>query len=166
MNSNYADYKPLARTEGLVIQELPDEVLVYDLERDKAHCLNQTAALVWKYCDGKTRVAEIAEKLSKVTGLPADEDVIWLALRQLSKAQLFPDIATYARGKGNINRRDVIRRIGIGAIAALPIITSVLAPTAHAAISCEGPTCSGVGPNGGCEAPCICNGAPGNCISI
>jgi hypothetical protein len=32
--------KPLARKEGLVIQELPDEVLVYDLDRDRAHCLN------------------------------------------------------------------------------------------------------------------------------
>ena len=39
---------PRAHTDGLVIKELPNETLVYDLKTDEAHCLNQTAALVWK----------------------------------------------------------------------------------------------------------------------
>ena len=47
---------PRARKEGLVVQDMPDELLVYDVDRHKAHCLNQTAALVWKRCDGKTSV--------------------------------------------------------------------------------------------------------------
>jgi len=46
---------PRARKDGLVIKELVNETLVYDLERDEAHCLNQTAALVWK-----TTVAKMA----------------------------------------------------------------------------------------------------------
>ena len=33
---------PLAKTDGLVVQELPDELLVYDLEKNKAYDLNQT----------------------------------------------------------------------------------------------------------------------------
>ncbi len=44
---------PRARKEGLLIQELPEEVLVFDLSTAKAHCLNHTAALVWRRCDGK-----------------------------------------------------------------------------------------------------------------
>ena len=56
---------PRARTDGLVINELTDEVLVYDLKRDKAHCLNAAAASVWKQCDGRTTVAEIARRLSE-----------------------------------------------------------------------------------------------------
>ncbi len=44
--------RPLARKADLVTKEVADEVLVYDLKSHKAHCLNQTAALVWKYCDG------------------------------------------------------------------------------------------------------------------
>src|ERR1700675_4268578 len=77
---------PLARREGLVIQELPDEVLIYDRERDKAHCLNQTAALVWKYCDGKTSVADMSRKLAReLDSAPIDEKVIWYALDQLSE---------------------------------------------------------------------------------
>ena len=30
---------PQARTDNLVIRELDDETLVYDMERDEAHCL-------------------------------------------------------------------------------------------------------------------------------
>ena len=56
---------PHARSEGLVITDLDDEILIYDKERDKAHCLNQTAALVWKYSDGKRSVAEIAQRHGK-----------------------------------------------------------------------------------------------------
>ena len=55
--------KPHARKEGLVVKELPDELLVYDLERHRAHCLNPTAALVWKHSDGQTSVEEIATLL-------------------------------------------------------------------------------------------------------
>ena len=36
--------KPTRRTEGVVVTELMDEVLVYDLERHRAHCLNPPAA--------------------------------------------------------------------------------------------------------------------------
>jgi hypothetical protein len=44
---------PCARKAGLVIQDMPDEVLVYDLDTNKAHCLNKSAAFVWRSCDGK-----------------------------------------------------------------------------------------------------------------
>ena len=54
---------PEARKEGLVVQHLSDEVLVYDQQRHKAHCLNETAALVWMRCDGKTTVVSMAQEL-------------------------------------------------------------------------------------------------------
>ena len=37
---------PHARTKDLVIRELGDETLIYDLANDRAHCLNETAAFV------------------------------------------------------------------------------------------------------------------------
>ena len=40
---------PRARQDELVVEELPDETLVYDLKRHKARCLNRTAALVWQH---------------------------------------------------------------------------------------------------------------------
>jgi len=83
---------PRARREGLVIQELPDEVLVYDRERDKAHCLNQTAALVWGYCDGRTTVPMMARHLERdLKTNKVDEKIVWYALDQLSNDQLLEE---------------------------------------------------------------------------
>jgi hypothetical protein len=53
-----------------VIQELPDETLVYDLQRNRAHCLNRTAALVWRHCDGQATVADLARSLKDTLNLP------------------------------------------------------------------------------------------------
>src|SRR5713226_10408745 len=83
-----AQTKPLARREGLVIQELPDEVLVYDLERDRAHCLNETAAFVWERCDGRTTTGEIARSLGKKVNASVDEKVVWFAIDQLGRNHL------------------------------------------------------------------------------
>ena len=127
--------KPLARSEGLVVQELSDEVLVYDLERDKAHCLNQTAALVWKYCDGKTTVSEIARILFQESGLLADEEVVWLGLRQLNKFDLLQEQMAPSAGPALISRRELGRRLGAVAASSLPLIVSVVAPTAAQAAS-------------------------------
>ena len=65
---------PIARKNGLVVQEVPDEVLVYDLDTNKAHCLNKTAAAVWQSCDGKTSVPEIAKFLSSEMGTKVDDN--------------------------------------------------------------------------------------------
>lgn len=52
MNIPNDPHNPMARQSGLVVQEMPDEVLVYDMDTNKAHCLNQSAAFIWKSCDG------------------------------------------------------------------------------------------------------------------
>lgn len=74
---------PISRQKRLVIQELPDEVLIYDLDRDKAHCLNQAAAFVWRQCDGRTTVAEALARFEDEFGVDADQAMIWLAVDQL-----------------------------------------------------------------------------------
>ena len=74
---------PIARNNGLVIQEMPDEVLVYDLDSNKAHCLNETAAFVWKSCDGSNSVADIVREFETNAGGRVSEDFVWLAIDQL-----------------------------------------------------------------------------------
>ena len=49
---------PKAKTERLIVTKIEDETLVYD--HGRASCLNEFAARVWRECDGKTSVAEIA----------------------------------------------------------------------------------------------------------
>ena|ERR1700682_5805620 len=82
------------RKDGLVIEELPDEVLVYDLKRDKAHCLNPIAALVWRHRDGETSMAEMIEVLSAELKTPVDEKLVWCALDQLEKSHLLQERLT------------------------------------------------------------------------
>jgi hypothetical protein len=128
---------PHARKEGLVIQELPGELLIYDLNSHKAHCLNLTAAFVWKHCDGKTTVAQIAARLQKEFDATVDESSIWLALDQMQKSHLLRErIARPSDGKRN-SRREVLRKAGLAATVGLPLITSILAPTAKAQASCR-----------------------------
>ncbi|HYJ90305.1 MAG TPA: PqqD family protein [Pyrinomonadaceae bacterium] len=122
---------PAARKSGLVVQEMPDEVLVYDLNTNKAHCLNQTAAKVWMACDGKTPVSEIAKHF----GSGANEDLVWLAIDQLSENDLLErEVVTKFKGQ---SRREVIKKIGLASIIAVPVIASLVAPqNALAAASC------------------------------
>jgi len=160
---------PVARKEGLVIQEMSDEVLVYDLDTNKAHCLNQTAATVWKNCDGRNSVADISKIFGSQSGRAIDEDLIWLAIDQLNEKNLLADEVT-ARFAGE-SRREVIKKVGLAAVVALPIVTSLVAPKSVSAQSrCANPACEcnlNVRP---CTNPggCACNSMTGtsNCPSI
>lgn len=157
-----AGINPQARREGLVIQELPDEVLVYDRERDKAHCLNQTAALVWGYCDGKTTVSTMARHLERdLSADVVDEKIVWYALDQLSKDHLLDDGFVAPTMLSGMSRRQMVRVMGIAAVIAIPLVTSIIAPTpAQAATgSPTGAPCSS-------PAECLsfsCSTGPASC---
>jgi hypothetical protein len=128
-------WQPQVRLEGLLQRELPaGELMVYDTERHKAHSLNRTAALIWRHCDGNTNVGELVTLLRKLD-LPADSDVVWLALSRLSKAHMLQEQPT--RPPEGISRRQVMRKLGIvgGLSFLLPAITSIVAPTAARAES-------------------------------
>ena len=139
MKHNNQQTKPLARKDGLVIQELPDEVLVYDLERDRAHCLNQTAARVWQSCDGKSSPAKIAQTLSHDANRKVDETIVWLALEQLQRNHLLHQKVTFPSALTGINRRAMIKSLGIAAAITLPLVTSIVAPTPVQAATLLGP---------------------------
>ena len=130
---------PIARKDGLVIQEMPDEVLVYDLNTDKAHCLNQTSAFVWKSCNGDNTINDIAELFENHSGTEINKDLIWLAIDQLSEKELLEEeISSNLSGQ---SRREVIKKLGLATVVALPLISSLAAPTsvlAAASCACTG----------------------------
>ena len=130
---------PRLRADGLVIHELPDEVLVYDKVRDRAHCLNQSAALVWRACDGQRAPEEIARKLSTQLTVAVPEDVVLLALAQLEEIHLLEQLETIPTSFAGMSRRQMARSLGVTAAVALPVITSILAPTPAQAATCIAP---------------------------
>ena len=124
------DNLPVARKEGLLIERLSDEVLVYDLARKKAHCLNQAAALIWDLCDGKTGVAEMTRILRVSLNAPVNEELVWFGLREIGKKHLLEKEVTPPGIKFNVSRRELIRKIGLA--ISVPLVVSVLAPKASA----------------------------------
>jgi hypothetical protein len=149
---------PVARKTGLVIQEVPDEVLVYDVETNKAHCLNRTAAMVWRSCDGTRSISDIAAHVGSISGESVTDDLVWLAIDQLNSNDLLEK--SIRADFNGLSRRDVIKRIGLTSMVALPVIASLVAPpTAMAAASCicnEDVDCLSV-ENQGCPST-TCNG--------
>lgn len=143
--------KHTARKEGLVIQEMPDEVLVFDLETNKAHCLNETAAFVWKACDGKNSVADITKLFGNQSGTSVPEDLVWLALDQLKEKNLIENTAEIVVDYNGMSRREVIRKVGLASVVALPLISSLVAPTAVIAQT----SCTSNSRSNGC--PCESN---------
>ena len=87
----------------LVMKEMPDEVLIYDLKHHKAHCLNQTAALVWRHCDGETSITVIAQALSQELRTTIHEEVVWITLEQLSRSQLLAHSLSKPAAMANVS---------------------------------------------------------------
>jgi hypothetical protein len=143
--------RPVARRDGLLIRELPDELLVYDQGQHRAHCLNRTAAEVYRHADGTRTVGELALLLAPEGDRAAGESAVEAALARLGEAGLLES----APAPPGLSRREVVRRIGIGAAILLPAVASVVAPTpAEAAATCVSSCASQ--PDG---TPCTCFGA-------
>src|SRR5207248_10116603 len=125
---------PVTRTESLIVKEVEGETLVYDLKTDKAHCLNDTAARVWKKCDGLNSVGQISEILSREANSSVDEDLVWLALDQLQRFKLLKEVPVKPVHLFGMTRRQMVARLGLAA-KALPAIVSIVSPTAKAQAS-------------------------------
>jgi len=147
--------KPTARKNDLVIQQANDEVLVYDLNTNKASCLNETAAFVWQNCNGSNAIADIAQALGRKTNTEVNDDLVWLAVDELSKNKLLEEkvAAEYSFTATGVSRRDVIKKIGLGTMIALPLIATLIAPQAvHANSSCvAGGSCTCNAVSGGMQ---------------
>jgi hypothetical protein len=147
---------PLARRDGLVVKMVGDEVLVYDLERARAHSLDALAAAIWRQCDGRRPVAALAAAVRAETGVPVTAAAVEYGLAALGRARL---LAGERPGLGP-TRRQVL---AIGTAAAIPLVLSITAPTAAQAQSqsqsqlCVGEFsgCGGLSPGNVC-CPGLC----------
>jgi len=137
--------RPKARAEGVVVRELTEEVLVYDLDTHKAVCLNAAAAAVWRLCDGRRTPADIRHALGKTDIGAVPEEFVWLALEQLGRDGLLAArLPARPPAFAGLSRREMIRRVGLAVAVALPAVASVVAPTPAQAASClpSGSSCS------------------------
>lgn len=68
------DTKPLAKSD-LEVEELEDEILVYDPESQKTYNFNGTGAFVWSLCDGNHALGEIVRGIDEAAA-ETDRDTI------------------------------------------------------------------------------------------
>jgi len=135
---------PQARQDRIVVQEVGDETIIYDEQRDHVHRLNRTAALVWRHCDGRHTVAALVKILQAETATPVTEDMVWLALDRLEKEHLLQSPLARAEEAGRVTRRQVLRKAALvgGMSLLLPVVQSMVAPTPAMAASTN---CAGRG---------------------
>ena len=144
---------PQARQDRLVVQELGDETIIYDEQRNHIHRLNQTAALVWRHCDGRRTAGDLAGVLEDELGVPATEEMVWLALDRLEKEHLLQERLVRPEAAAQISRRQMLRKAALvgGATLLLPVIQSMVAPTPAMAMS---PPCASRGQTATDTRPC------------
>jgi Coenzyme PQQ synthesis protein D (PqqD) len=122
--------RPEARKIGIVAQDVEGEVLVYDLERDEAHCLNQVTSLVWRHADGKSSVATIVDAVGRESPGEVDQAVVLAALQSLSDAHLLIEEVKHTGAGDAPSRRQMIGRIALIGGLTVAGIASIVAPTA------------------------------------
>lgn len=154
---------PVVRKNDLVIQELNDEILIYDLQNNKVFGLNETSAVVWQLSNGEKTMSEIAREASKKLKSPINEEYVWLALEQLKRANLIENESGIENTYLGATRREVIRRVGLASMVALPMISSLVAPSSLQAQS----TNCGTTPNIALGCSCVVGGLANssNCAS-
>ncbi len=159
-NSYMLKNNPKSRQENLVVQELNNEVLIYDLNLNKAFCLNKTSSFVWQLCDGNNSVSDISENLCERLKMIVSEELVWLALEQFKRDDLLEKSAAFEIEFAGLTRRQVIKNIGFGSMVALPIVGSIVAPLA---ISAQSQACLATRTRG-CVSPSQC--CSGSCQVI
>ena len=138
-----AESKRLAPVKkgGLVVQDLGDEVIVYDPVSHRAHALNRTAALVFARLDGKHDINAVA--LNRACGLqtPLPPPPDTPAVHELPTPNLLD------RPVDALPRRALLRGMAAGLT---PLVISVSVPAAAGAQSCLNAFATCVSPSDCC----------------
>lgn len=120
--------KPHARRNDLERQYVDEELVIYDLTTEQAHCLNPLAARVYDLADGTRTVEEIVGEARKVDA-SIDTAAVWAALDALADASLLTERVAPPAGDFSPARRDLVRNvIAASTLLAVPGIATILTP--------------------------------------
>lgn len=147
-------------TDNLLTTQLVDELLVYDRQTATAHCLGLVGKTVFEGCEQSLAEDDLLKRL-EAAGAVDPKAVLEQTLVELSNLGLVSSTSP----KGEFDRRKFLA--AAGALAAVPVVASVLAPQPAQAISCT--NCATVGgvptscltcgrncPAVGCTATAVC----------
>jgi hypothetical protein len=151
---------PVARHHGLLVRTVGEEIVVYDLTTHRAHCLGPAAAAVFRMADGSRSESILAAEIAEATGGAVGADLAARAVDELGEAGLLDPASRAAPGA---SRREMLRRAGLGMAAALPLVSSLVAPTpAEAAATCVS-DCTNQPPGTPCDSFGGCPNTTNSC---
>lgn len=101
-------------------------------------------------CDGTKTVEEISQAVGKKFNSSISEEFVWLALEQFKKDKLIAN--EFKSIFDGMSRREVIRKVSLASMVALPVVSSIIAPTA---VNAQSGICGCVNP-GGCLTQTSC----------
>ena len=79
----------LVRAEGLDVNDVTDGYVIYQIEADRVHYLNKTAAIVFELCDGARGADDIVARVGKMFEVEGTADAeIEACLQSLIKEGL------------------------------------------------------------------------------
>jgi len=111
------------------VEMLHGELCIYEWTTKTVHALNPAAARVWEMCNGRTTIDEMTAALDPA---PGAESIVRHALAQFERAGLLEE-ESVAGTVPLLSRRAMLGRVGIA--AAIPVVTSIVAPAPLAAQS-------------------------------
>lgn len=109
------------------IEQVGDDLVILDGETLQYHTLNQTAAWIWRACDGVTSAAQMAAEV----GIPVE--VVEATIAELGEVGLLQSPSN--QWDSTLNRRRAAKLIAAGlvGVVGLPVIKSITAPDSAAA---------------------------------
>ena len=158
--------KPQKRTKNLVVEEVFDDIVVADMERDKAHHLNEMAAFVWQQCDGEKTPQQIATLVQLKFRTDQAEELVWMSLERLGQAHLLAE--RMPQNRQVLTRREMLKlatKVGIAA-AMLPVVASMAAPRAVAQGSVFRRQSSFTFTTGNCTSRCQTSNCMSHCAGV
>lgn len=155
MKYDFKNFKPKVETSGVIVQNAATELLLYDLQTNKAYCLNETSMKIYEHCDGTKNLAAIGEILN------LEIEYIFLAVDLFEREKLLnAESRRFFSQYHGLDRRRMLKGAMMSSAVALPLISSVLAPqSVNAASNTTLTDCSGQ-PITISDPPC----RPTNCV--
>ena len=138
MSAEVGSLLPEARSSGLVVEEVVDEVLVYELETHLARLLSPQTAKIWRLCDGEQTIEDIAEELEVAQSAVQDtiQELFIAELLDASPEKSVPDGERF-----DLSRRSVMRQAAAATLLVAPAIVTLSIPAPAAALSRWGNAC-------------------------
>ena len=126
MKAETDDFILKARRGNLLSRKVGEETVIYDMDNDKALCLDKVSAIVWEASCDLNDMNELLNVLHRNGIEDADEQLVVLAIEQLNESNLLENSIDNETSQASILPRcDVLRQLTMYSAAALPLVTSL-----------------------------------------